>query len=33
MLMFIEDEIIIPSDQYGPRYPTLDAHSILHFPA
>lgn len=33
MFMFIEDEIIIPNDQYGHRYPTLDAPSILHFPA
>jgi len=31
--MFIDDEIIIPSDQYGYRYPSLGASNILHFPA
>lgn len=32
MLMFIEDRIIIPLDQYGSQYPQLNLENILYFP-
>ncbi|XP_025201216.1 endoribonuclease ZC3H12A-like [Melanaphis sacchari] len=33
MIMFINDEIIVPSDQYSRRYPHLYLSKILHFPS
>ncbi|XP_026809002.1 endoribonuclease rege-1-like [Rhopalosiphum maidis] len=33
MIMFINDEIIVPSDQYSRQYPNLYLSNILHFPS